>query len=80
MKDLVISNKRIQTELKTILICLFISMLVNVGAIIFYKAAVMEFFTSLQYVILFAMVLYLIWSFLRFVFYFSSRIFSKSNQ
>lgn len=65
MNDIIISSKRIFRELITFLICFLVGILVNVAAIIIYKANFSEFFSSLHYVLVFSIIIYLVWSFVR---------------
>lgn len=65
MKDLIIPGKRVQKEAITFLICFLLGFVANVGAIIFYKTDLSEIFTSLFYVLIFTIVLYIFWSLLR---------------
>ncbi len=67
MKDLVIPKERIRNELITLIVCFAIGFVANVGAIVFYKTNFNELFTSLHYVLLFSLVIYLLWSLLRLI-------------
>jgi len=69
MKDIVITKKRCKTETITFLVCFLIACLLNLGAIIYYKAPALELITSLGYVILFAIALYILWTLIRLVIY-----------
>lgn len=69
MKDLTITKKRQKTELVTLLICFVIAFALNVYAIIDHNAPAKELITSIFYVLTFAIVLYVAWSFIRIVFY-----------
>lgn len=62
MKDIIIKSNKIKTEGITLLICFIISFISNIGAILFYESPIEEVFTSLFYVILFALFLYIMWS------------------
>jgi hypothetical protein len=62
MKDIIIKSNKIKSELITLLICFIISFISNIGAIFFYESPIEEVFTSLFYVILFAIFLYIMWS------------------
>lgn len=66
-KDIVISANRINTELITLLVCLIIGFVANIGAVIYYKSVVSEIFTSLPYVLVFMLASYCFWSFFRLV-------------
>jgi glucan phosphoethanolaminetransferase (alkaline phosphatase superfamily) len=67
MKDINISAKRIKTEMFTLLVCFFIGFAANIGAVIYYKSAVIEIITSLPYVLVFMVAIYCLWSFLRLI-------------
>jgi len=65
MKDIIISKARCKTEVITLLVCFIIACLFNLGAIIYYKSPVIELITSLGYVFIFAIVLFVLWSIIR---------------
>ena len=67
MKDIIISAKRIKTEMFTLLVCFLIGFVANIGAVIYYKSAASEIFTSLPYVLVFMVAIYCFWSFLRLI-------------
>jgi len=69
MKNIVIQKKRCKTELMTLTACIAIACLFNLGAIIYYKAPALELITSLGYVILFAIALYILWTLIRLAIY-----------
>ncbi len=77
MKDIIISTKRINIELKTWLICLLVAFLCNIGAIAYYQSPIAEILTSLGYVLLFSVFLYTIWSCIRIVKLLLSKIVKK---
>jgi len=58
MKDIVIKEKRIKTELLILLICFVTACIVNVFSIISYGTAWKELFTQLPVVVLLALVFY----------------------
>lgn len=80
MKDILISAKRIKTELITLAVCFSIAFLANVGAVIAYKSPAVEVISSLQYVITAAIVVYFLWSFLRIVFVLPLKFLRKSKK
>ncbi|MFZ4725536.1 MAG: hypothetical protein ACOYMD_08810 [Paludibacter sp.] len=61
----------------TLLFCFLIGFFANVGAVIFYKSAATEIITSIPYVLVFMMVIYSIWSFLRVIKWLIFRLMSK---
>ena len=69
MKEIIISKARIRTELITALVCFLIACLVNLGAIIYFKSPAVELITSIGYVVVFAFVLYIIWTLIRLIGY-----------
>ena len=77
MKDIIIKSDKIKTELITLLICFIISFISNIGAIFFYESPIEEVFTSLIYVFLFALFLYLLWSIIHIIMNFFLRFFKK---
>ncbi len=79
-KDIVVSANRINTELITLLVCLFIGFVANIGAVIYYKSAVIEIFTSLPYVLVFMVAIYCFWSFLRLIKWLIAGKSRKSSQ
>lgn len=69
MKDTVLTARRKKTELITLLACFIIANLVNLYAIIAYKAPYSELISSIFYIIIFTFVLYAAWAILRLLFY-----------
>lgn len=79
MKDLIITAKRIKTELFTFLTCFIVANLLSLYAIIAYDTAFSELFTQIGYVLLFAVALYVPWCLLRIIFYFMNKLFLTKN-
>jgi hypothetical protein len=79
MRDIVISSKRIRTELFTLLICCIVANLFNLYAIISYNTPFVELLTQLGYVFIFSLVLYIVWSLLRIVFYAIKKLVKSKN-
>lgn len=78
MKDLVITTKRKKSEAISLLICFLVANLINLYAIIEYDdTSFIELFTSLGYVIFLSILLYLIWSIVRIIFYGGRKLFRK---
>ena len=69
MKDTIITAKRKKIELITLLVCFILANLANLYSIIAYKTPAIELFTSLGYVVVLTVVLYVIWTVLRLAFY-----------
>jgi hypothetical protein len=65
MKDIVIKAKRIKAELITFSVCLLVSFLGNIGAVIFYKSPAIEILSSLHYVLIFSLFLYVVLTIIR---------------
>jgi len=65
MNDITISSNRIKKELITLFICFLIAYSCNIGAIIYYESPFYELVTSLLYVMIFSVLLYVVWSFIR---------------
>lgn len=77
MKEIIISKTRSKIELITMLACFVIACLFNLGAIINFKSPAVELVTSLGYVVIFAVVLYILWSIIRLVGYAIKKVFFK---
>lgn len=69
MKDTILTAHRKKVELITLLACFILANLVNAYAIIAYDTSAIEMFTSFFYVTAAAVLLYLLWSILRILFY-----------
>ena len=80
MKDTIITGNRKKIEIVTLIACFIIACIVNVYSIIAYNTPWSEIFTSLGYVCLFAVVLYVAWSVIRLVFYYFKKTFSKKKR
>ncbi len=80
MKDIIIPAKRIKIELFSLAICFLIVFTANVYAVIAYKSPVIEIISSILYVLIGAVVLYLLWSLIRILFLLPVKIFRKSKK
>jgi cytochrome b len=69
MRDTSITVKRKKIEIITLIICLVVANLANLYAIVCYKTSFSELFTSLGYVVVATVVLYVIWTAIRLIFY-----------
>lgn len=69
MKDITISAKAMRQEFINLLVCFSIGVVINVIAIFSYGTTWSELFSSLHYVILFAIFIYAIWSGIRLVYF-----------
>ena len=65
MKDTIITARRKKIEIFTWLVCFVISFLLNWYAIAEFGASYTELYTSIFYVLLFACVLYGVWTLIR---------------
>jgi len=69
MKDTVITAKRKKIEIAALIMCFIIANLINWYAIVRYKTSFIELLTSLGYVIVLTLALYLLWTVIRLIFY-----------
>lgn len=69
MKDTIITGRRKKKELITLLICCLLANLTNVYAIFTYHTPATELITSIGYVAVATIFLYVVWSVLRLLFY-----------
>ena len=69
MKDIIITAKRKKTEIITYLICFLIANLANLYAIIRYDTSFLELFTSIGYVFITSIILYIFWIVIRIAIY-----------
>lgn len=79
MKDIVITAKRIKKEFATFIICLLICILANVGAILYYNSEWIELLTSLHYVLIATIFVYLSAVVIRLLYYIVKSRLTKNN-
>ncbi|MDL2213629.1 hypothetical protein LJC05_03475 [Bacteroides sp. OttesenSCG-928-J23] len=79
MKDILLTGKRQKTELITLLICFLIANLANLYSIVAYNTSYMELLTSIGYVAVAAVALYIIWTVLRLLVYAIAYLFRKKK-
>lgn len=79
MKDIIITGKRIRTELLMLLYCYIVANLLNVFAIIYYQSSWMELFTWQRFVLFIAVIFYLITVVLRGLIYLGKRAGAKQT-
>lgn len=60
MKDIIITQKRIRTELLVIAVCFAIAFIANVVAVFIYKSPLSEIYSSIFYVLTATLVLYVL--------------------
>lgn len=69
MKDTILTGRRKKTELITLLVCFILANLFNLYSIIAYNTPTIEMFTSIFFVAITAVALYIAWSAIRILFY-----------
>lgn len=79
MKDFIITVKRKKIEIVTWLICFAIANLLNLYSIIAYNTKFIELITSIGYVVVFSIILYLLWSLIRLLFYCGKRLITRKH-
>lgn len=79
MKDLVISGKRVKTELLIALGCFICAVLINIICIIVYHSQWHEIFTQIGFTVLVAIVLYVLLLLIRLLVLLCKKIFAKRN-
>ena len=67
MKDTLITAHRKLVELKTAGVCLLLSVLVNIGCILYYHTPFYEVFTQIGYTVMIALGFYIIWTAIRLI-------------
>lgn len=79
MRNITLTAKRQKTELITLLVCFIIVNLANLYAIIAYNTNFTELITSLGYVAVAAVALYVLWTIIRLIAYGISLLFRKKE-
>jgi hypothetical protein len=79
MKDTIITVRQKKIELITLLVCFIVANLCNLYAIVTYETPFTELITSVFYVLTFTVMLYVVWTALRLLFYGIKRIFIKNK-
>lgn len=80
MKDTIITVRRKKIEIFTCVVCFAISFLLNLYAIVAYHAPYTELYTSIFYVLLFAVVLYGAWTVIRLLAFAATRLFASPKK
>ena len=80
MKDIVITAKRVKIEIFTFIVCFLIAFSINLYAIIRYNTSFVELFTSIGYILVTAIALYIFWSLVRIVIYCVKALFLKKKK
>lgn len=79
MKDIIITKKRQQTELKTLLVCFILAVILNIYAIISYQGKWTELFTSIGFMVTSSVVIYAAYSVIRIAVYLIKRCLTKKK-
>ncbi|MCW1734766.1 hypothetical protein [Anaerorudis cellulosivorans] len=79
MKDIVIPSQKVKREARIFMGCFIFAFLLNIAAIIIYKTPLYEAFTQIGYVIVIAVVLYLITALIRFLVFLIGKLFKKQK-
>ncbi|MDR0895710.1 MAG: hypothetical protein LBN06_10505 [Prevotellaceae bacterium] len=79
MKDTIITARQKKIELITLLMCFVVANLCNLYAIIEYGTPFSELITSIFYVLIFTVVLYVVWTAVRLLFYRIKSIFIQNK-
>ncbi len=80
MKDLVISGKRVKTELLIALGCFVCAVLINIICIIVYHSQWHEIFSQIGFTVLVAVILYVLLLLIRLLVLLCKKIFAKRNK
>ncbi|MDR1370305.1 MAG: hypothetical protein LBJ72_09325 [Dysgonamonadaceae bacterium] len=80
MKDTLITGKRKKIELLTLIACFVIACVVNIYAIVRFNTPWSETITSLGYVFVFSVALYVAWSIVRLVYYLIKKSFRNKKR
>lgn len=80
MKDIVIPSQKVKREVYILLGCFIFAFLLNIACIIIYKTRWIEIFTQIGYVIVIAVVLYLLIALIRFVAFLVGKLFKKQKK
>lgn len=80
MKDIIITGKRIKVELLTLLACFIIAEALNVYAIIKYNTKFSEIISTLGYILIFTVALYVAWTIIRLCFYGIMRLIKNKKK
>jgi len=79
MKTTTFTSRRKKIELITFLVCFILANLANLYSIVTYGTSFVELITSLGYVTVAALLLYILWSIIRLIFYAIVRFFRRSR-
>lgn len=79
MKDIVIPSHKVKREARIFMGCFIFAFLLNIAAIIIYKTPWYEAFTQIGYVIVIAVVLYLLMALIRFLIFAIGKLFKRQK-
>lgn len=80
MKDTIITARQKKYELKIFILCFIVACLLNVYAIITYEKSFSELYTSIGYVAVFSVILYLFSVFIRLIFYYLKKLYKHRKK
>lgn len=80
MNDIIISRTQQKRELKVLLLCFAIAFILNIIAIIIYKTSWSELLTSIDYVCIVALFLYVISGFIRFLIFLFKKVIGRRRK
>ncbi len=80
MKDIVIPSQKVKREAWIFLGCFIFAFLLNIAAIIIYKTPWYEAFTQIGYIIVIAVVLYLLMALIRFLIFIIGKLFKRQKK
>ncbi len=80
MKDIVIPSQKVKREAWIFFGCFIFAFLLNIAAIIIYKTPWYEAFTQIGYVIVIAVVLYLLMALIRFLIFVIGKLFKRQKK
>lgn len=80
MKDIVIPSQKVKREAWIFLGCFIFAFLLNIAAIIIYKTPWYEAFIQIGYIIVIAVVLYLLMALIRFLIFVIGKLFKRQKK
>lgn len=80
MKDIIIRASRLKKEIITLCCCFVLANILNIYAIFSYDdSSTVELLTSLGYVVVMSVAIYIVWSITRLLYRFVKRLFTKNK-
>ena len=80
MKDIIITSKRLNKEIRILLTCFIVSFILNILSIIIYKTPWVEMFSQIGYVVVISFILFLIVTFIRLLVWTIGVLFRKKRK